>query len=182
MILIYGMLRAAGAILIIADPLQPAEALVVLSGGEERLPEAVRLMGERYGHYLILTETGEIRPGVPASQALRSEAIRLGVYSSAIMVTDRTVTSTYDEAVAVLHLLESVNLTSCTVVTDPFHTLRTRLIFRKVFRGSGITVRVHPIPASWYRSRDWFLSKEGWITTAQEYLKLVVFLLGIRVD
>ncbi len=179
---LYLALRLAGAILIIADPLEKADAVVVLSGGNERLPEATRLMGERYGHWLIITETGEVRPGVLGSDDLRAEANRLGIPSTSILVTERTVTSTRDEAVAVLHLMEARDFSSCIVVTDPFHTLRTRVVFRDIFRGSDKHVMVSPVPASWYRSRDWFLSARGWQYTLQEYFKLTLYLLGFRLD
>ncbi len=179
---LYLVLRLAGAVLIIADPLEKADAVVVLSGGNERLPEAARLMRERYGEWLVLTETGEIRPGVFGSDDLRAEANSLGIPSSSILITERTVTSTRDEAVAVLHLMQERNLGSCIVVTDPFHTLRTRVIFRDIFRGSGKEIIVSPVPASWYRSRDWFLSARGWQYTLQEYFKLTLYLLGFRLD
>ncbi|MBN1372499.1 MAG: YdcF family protein [Anaerolineaceae bacterium] len=179
---VYLILRLAGAVLIIADPLEKVDAVVVLSGGSERLPEAARLMRERYGNWLVLTETGEIRPGVFGSDDLHAEANRLGIPSSSILITERTVTSTRDEAVAVLHLMQERNLSSCIVVTDPFHTLRTRVIFRDIFRGSDKEIIVSPVPASWYRSRDWFLSARGWQYTAQEYFKLTLYLLGFRLD
>ena len=179
---LYLVLRLAGAVLIIADPLEKADAVVVLSGGNERLPEAARLMRERYGEWLVLTETGEIRPGVFGSDDLRAEANSLGIPSSSILITERTVTSTRDEAVAVLPLMQERNLGSCIVVTDPFHTLRTRVIFRDIFRGSGKEIIVSPVPASWYRSRDWFLSARGWQYTLQEYFKLTLYLLGFRLD
>ncbi len=179
---LYLALRLAGAVLIIADPLEKTDAVVVLSGGSERLPEAARLMHERYGEWLILTETGEIRPGVFGSDDLHAEANRLGIPSSSILITERTVTSTRDEAVAVLHLMQERNFRSCIVVTDPFHTLRTRVVFRDIFRGSDKEIIVSPVPASWYRSRDWFLSARGWQYTLQEYFKLTLYLLGFRLD
>jgi len=48
-----------GAVLVIADPLEKADAIVVLSGGEEvRLQEAISLYQEEYAETIILTETG----------------------------------------------------------------------------------------------------------------------------
>jgi uncharacterized SAM-binding protein YcdF (DUF218 family) len=64
------------------------------------------------------------------------------------------------------------------VVTDPYHTFRTRLIFRSVFRGSGIKVMVHPISGHWYDSATWFLTPSGWRDTLFEYFKTIGFFLG----
>jgi uncharacterized SAM-binding protein YcdF (DUF218 family) len=65
------------------------------------------------------------------------------------------------------------------VVTDPFHTQRTRMIFREVFDGSGRSVRVHPVPGHWYRSGTWFLSVAGWGNTLREYAKMTGYMLGL---
>ena len=82
-----------------------------------------------------------------------------------------------DEAEAVLRLMRRHDYKTVIVVTDPFHTYRARLIFRDAFRGSGLTVRVHPVTDLWYRSNTWFLSAAGWANTAREYIKLVGYLI-----
>jgi uncharacterized SAM-binding protein YcdF (DUF218 family) len=73
-------------------------------------------------------------------------------------------------------------LTSCIVVTDPFHTLRTRVIFNDVLGQAGIRVIVHSVPGHWYTSRTWWQSAEGIQVTFQEYIKLFAYLTGSRLD
>jgi uncharacterized SAM-binding protein YcdF (DUF218 family) len=177
----YLFLRGLGAFLITGDRLKPADAVVALGGGgEQRVAEAVRLIVERYGAWLILTEPGEIVAGEgPGSRYFRAAAVEKGLSPYAILVTDGIQHSTHDEALAVLRLMEQHQMQSIIVVTDPFHTQRTRMIFRSVFQGSGRTVRIHPVPDSWYRSGTWFLHKEGWRQTVQEYLKMAGFMLGV---
>jgi uncharacterized SAM-binding protein YcdF (DUF218 family) len=177
MLLVVGILNLLGAILIIADPLHEADAIAVLSGGGdlERLNEAARLSNERYARWFILTETGETT--LPESNAhlsndLRKEAISLGVQNENILITKGIVNSTRDEAKSLKDILRFRRATSVIVVTDPYHTFRTRLIFLREFRGSGIQLIVHPVQGHWYHSYDWFLSKRGWQTTLLEYLKL----------
>jgi uncharacterized SAM-binding protein YcdF (DUF218 family) len=47
------------------------------------------------------------------------------------------------------------------VVTSEYHTRRTRLIFRRILSGTGITALVHPVynnfdwDAHWWRKRRW---------------------------
>ena len=129
-----------GGLLIVEDPLEPSDAIVALSGGEERIAEAARLYEEKYGRTVILTETGEFLPewNVNYSTLLVAEAVRLGIPAGAITVTEEAASSTIDEANLVRDLMSNRGLQSCIVVTDPFHTFRTRLIFREVFEGSGI--------------------------------------------
>jgi uncharacterized SAM-binding protein YcdF (DUF218 family) len=182
--LLYLLLRAMGAFLIFGDRLKKADIVVALGGGGEwRVVEAVRLIQEKYAVNLVLTEPGEIRPGEgPGSRFFRTVAIEHGLSSNAIQVTDGVQRSTQDEARAVLELMQKHKYSSVIVVTDPFHTERTRLIFRDVFRGSGLTVRVHPVPDHWYRSSTWFLYKEGWANTIREYIKLAGYLVGFSGD
>jgi uncharacterized SAM-binding protein YcdF (DUF218 family) len=179
--LLYLGLRGMGAFLITGDRLKQVDAVVVLGGGgEHRVEEAVRLIKEKYGHWLIITEPGELDPpelGM-GSQFFRIQAVELGLSANAILITEKTAASTYEEALAVLHLMESQQFKSVIVVTDPFHTQRTRIIFRRIFDETGLQVRIHPVPGHWYRSTTWFLSIEGWGHTLREYIKLAGYLLG----
>ena len=178
--LAYLGLRGVGAFLITGDRLKKADIVVPLGGGGEwRVQEAVRLINERYATGLVLTEPGEIEPGQgQGSEHFRMAAIESGLSPHAIEVTQGVQASTRDEAEAVLRLMKQHNYQSVIVVTDPFHTQRARLIFRDAFRGSGLTVRVHPVTNHWYRSDTWFLSADGWANTTREYIKLVGYLIG----
>lgn len=176
----YLLLRGLGAFLIIGDRLKTVDAVVVLGGGgEHRVQEAVRLVEEKYGSWLILTEPGQLESGGMGSDAFRTTAVDAGLSPHAILITEQTSSSTYEEAQAVRHLMEAREMKSVIVVTDPFHTQRTRQIFRDAFRSSGLTVRVHPVPDHWYRSSTWFFSPEGWAHTLREYLKLAGYWAGI---
>ena len=173
---------AMGGLLIVEDPLEPADAIVALSGGEDRLAEAARLYEEKYSRTVILTETGEFLPewNVNYSTLLVAEAVRLGIPTGAITVTEEAASSTFDEARIVRDLMANRGWKSCIVVTDPFHTFRTRLIFREVFEGSGMSVAIKPVTGHWYKSRSWWLSSEGRSATSLEYIKLLGYLLGIK--
>lgn len=178
---LYLILRGLGAFLIVGDPLKKTDGVVVLGGGgEQRVVEAVELIQKQYGAWLILTEPGELAPGQgPASEVYRMVAVESGLSPHAILVSDEEAGSTHDEAVTVRHLMEKQHFKSIIVVTDPYHTQRTRLIFRDVFDESGLAVRVHPVTGHWYRSGTWFLSLDGWANTIREYVKLIGYLTGL---
>lgn len=178
--LLYVLLRAAGAFLIIGDELKKGAVVVALGGGGDwRVEEAVRLIEQKWATTLILTEPGEIIPGEgPASRHFREVAITNGLSPFAIILTEGVQRSTHDEAEAVLALMQKHKYKTVIVVTDPFHTQRTRMIFREVFDESGLVVRVHPVQNHWYRSDTWFLSWEGWDSTIREYGKILGFWLG----
>lgn len=176
-------LRAAGAFLIVADPLQPVDAVAVLSGGSpKRIQTAAEYFRLQGAEIFIITDTGERIPTVPQSvaQMAVSAAEDEGVPGGKIVVTEEDAESTADEADAIREALIQRNKKSVLVVTDPYHTRRTRLIFRREFRGSGIEVIVRPVSGSDYRSNRWWTSAEGWRQTIQEYFKMAMYLVGIR--
>ena len=179
----YLILRGMGAYLIVADELNPAKAIVVLSGGTEtRMQEALNLYNDGFGDVIMLTETGEEIPGfeVLHSFDMRIQLMNNGVPSGNILITSIEVSSTLEEAKAVLDLLTRRQLSSAIIVTDPYHTRRTRIIFKEIFKNSNIILSIRPVRGSWYNSRTWFLSMQGWQFSILEYLKLIGYTLGFK--
>jgi uncharacterized SAM-binding protein YcdF (DUF218 family) len=181
----YVLLVGVGGFLIEADPLQKADAIVLLSGGDEsRVGEAVQIYKDKYAPLLILTLTSRNdakRPGL-GTEALRQQVIGMGVASGDILVTGHTVSSTYDEADGVAALAKSKNLRSVIVVTDPYHSRRTKMIFTSVLEPQGLKVSIRPVRSHWFRSNTWFLSLEGWQLASSEVFKLALFVGGVRLD
>jgi uncharacterized SAM-binding protein YcdF (DUF218 family) len=177
----YVLLRWMGAFLIVSDPVESSDAVVVLSGGAiDRLDAAVEIIAEGNARYLILTDTDEMAAnGRKMTDYLFSEATQRRISVPQIDITNHTVNSTKDEAAAVLDLMEERGWQRCVVVTDPFHSRRTRYLFREAFRGTDKEVRVVPVGGSWYRSGSWFFSGSGWETTLSEWGKLVAAWLGL---
>ena len=178
----YVLLRGAGAYLIYADDLEPADVIVILSGGtDSRMNEALSLYKEDYAKIIILTETGEQTEGYEYLNSfdMRIQLMNNGVPSGNILITDLTVNTTVDEAVAIRDLMQNRQYRSAIVVTDPYHTRRSKLIFNQVFDGTDITIRIHPVRSSWYNSRTWFTSVKGWQFTLLEYAKLISMKFGI---
>lgn len=179
----YLVLRTLGAVLVTADPLKSADAAVVLSGDPgERVAFAVKLYRDEVVRFVIITETGERIPevGPTISDQRAQQAERGGVPAENILLTQQDAASTVEEARAVRALVEESGFKRLIIVTDPYHTQRTRLIFRDAFSGSGVKIMIQPAAGHWYRSGTWFLSLEGWRITAIEYVKLAAFLLGIQ--
>ena len=179
----YILLRGAGAYLIIADELQPAQAIVMLSGGDDsRMEEVLSLYNDGYGKVIILTETGRKLENYETlhSNDIRIQLLNNGVPSGNILITDMKVSSTLDEAYAIKKLLTNQQFSSAIIETDPYHTRRAVLVFRNVFNDSPIKLIFRPVRGSWYNSRTWFLSLDGWKYTILEYLKLFGYYLGFK--
>jgi uncharacterized SAM-binding protein YcdF (DUF218 family) len=177
------VLTALGKFLVVADPLEHSDAVVILSGDTEgRMGEAVEIYKEELTHLFVLTETGQQLQGYDQKYIdyLVERAVEMGIPTGAIRVTEEHSQNTYDEAQAVLILLERYRVESAIIVTDPFHTRRTQLIFNEVFKESGIKVSVRPVRGHWYSASTWWLSLRGWEATIQEYIRLFSYWIGIR--
>src|SRR5512137_1286738 len=83
LLVLFIALWSMGGMLVVADRLERADTIVVLSGGgsNDRILYATQLYREGYAEYLILTETGIRYPGDPtvATQYARDLAMDQGV-------------------------------------------------------------------------------------------------------
>ena len=176
-------LLLAGRLLLVNDPLSPADVVVALGGDAtlNRLEKAVALYKEGYAEVLVITETNSTAfSGQQESLYLRNQAIEMGVPNNAILVTEMDATSTWDEARAVRKLMLRNGWTSCIAISDPYHTRRVKLAFSQDFKEHDLSVSVTYTPEHWYRPSTWFLSTEGRQTTLLEYIKLFGQLFGFE--
>lgn len=176
------VLWGLGAFLVTGDPLTEADAVVLLAGGgDERLEEAVNLYRKRFANAFVIVETGE-RVGdtaVDLIDLVRRQLIDRNVPSDAILHTEPAPNSTAGEAKQVRALLEARKMGSVIVVTDPYHTRRTAMVYRQVFEGSDIRVIIRPAGGHWFQAASWWLRPAGWRVVFLEYGKLAATLLGI---
>jgi uncharacterized SAM-binding protein YcdF (DUF218 family) len=171
---IYFLLVGVGAVLIVADPIEAVDAVVVLSGDDgDRLALALQMHEQGFAPNLVITDTHS-----HINRRLKAEAIDGGFPAGSIYITPDQVESTVDEARAVLTLAEAQGWDKLMVVTDPFHSFRARFIFRRELRGSGISVFVRPVVGHWFRSPSWFLHPEGWQFVFLEVAKLLGYVMG----
>jgi len=161
----------------VGDRVKPVDAIVVLSGDEgDRVEEAIKWYEKGYGKYLVITKTHteDIGEGQTYSEKLMRIAIDAGVPADSMFVTAGESSSTIEEALAVKVLAKQRNITSLLVITAPYHTRRTQMIFNREFKDSEIKVLVHPVEDSWYKPLTWYLSPQGWRQTLAEYASLLL--------
>lgn len=171
-VLAYFSLVAVGSMLIVADPIVPVDAVVILSGSGERLIMAADMLSRGHVYNLVITNTDRA-----ANRRLAREAEALGFDRDRIFITDLQVDSTLDESRAVLQFAQDQGWDSFMIITDPYHSFRTRLIFRRELRGSGISISVRPVVGHWFRSTTWFYHRDGWRFLFLEIGKLFNYLI-----
>jgi uncharacterized SAM-binding protein YcdF (DUF218 family) len=156
-----------GAVMIVADPIEPVDAVVVLSGDDgNRLQTAIEMQEKGLVNALVITDTSSV-----TSSRLEQEAKNAGFPPEAIYITAIKVESTVDEAIAVRELALQEDWDALMIVTDPFHSFRTRIIFRQALGEGGIQVYVRPVTGHWFTSTRWFLRAEGWQQMFLEIIK-----------
>jgi uncharacterized SAM-binding protein YcdF (DUF218 family) len=164
------LLTRVGGVLYHEDPLAPADAIAVLSGGgPDRTTEAADLFAAGYAPIVLLTRT----PESPAVAELQSRGLdvktqlelqldylgALGVPQDATTVLQRTVDSTQAEAALIAEWAESRQLGRIIVVTAGYHTARARLVFDQLLRdhATEFVVRSSGIsefaPDTWWHAR-----------------------------
>lgn len=171
------LVGAAGTFLVVNAPLEPADAVVVLSGGElDRLEKAVEIIQQGYTKYLILTETeGTTESGRKSADYFASEAHKRGIPVPQIIITRKSALNTQEEAYATLEILNERGWKSLIIVTDPFHTRRSLMVFRDTLRKDSIKVVTvasqNPRLSQWF----WYLDKKTRITVLREYISLLAY-------
>lgn len=104
-----------------------------------RLDEVVRLWPESYADLVVVT--GGRQPGDRFTEAEASQRylVARGIPESAILL-ENVGTSSYESLVSVAGMLGEQDRSSVIMVTDPFHSLRSRLIAEEL----GLEVMVAP--------------------------------------
>jgi len=180
LILVYLALFSLGNLLVYSDEKQSADAIVVLGGEVEyRSQLAAKLYQREAAPVIILTQGYGERSWnrvIAMKKAITDQKVPIG----AITVATGDATSTFDEAEQVLEFVKSANLNSVLIVTDPYHTLRAKLLFSQVLGSEGFKVRVASPLAHWYNPWTWMFRVQGWQVTVRESIKLAGIGFGIK--
>jgi uncharacterized SAM-binding protein YcdF (DUF218 family) len=174
------ILLGVGRWLVAEDPLEKAQAIVVLSG---RMPlralEAAKLYREGYAPIVWVTHSSEPGATLEAMQiAYVGEdfynlrvLIHQGVPAESIRVLEPPILDTADEIRAVSAALQKEKGGTVIVVTSKVHTRRVRILWHRLVAGHGQAI----VRAA---SEDRFEPGRWWRTTG-DALDVVRELLGI---
>ena len=177
----------AAKLLIVAAPLEHADAIAVLSGSaviRERAQFAAQLYKEGRARKIILTNDNQQGSWSSAEQRnpfYYERAADLltgaGVPRSAIVILPQPVSGTYEEASLLRHYAEEQRLNSILVVTSAYHSRRALWTMRQGFENTGITVGLVAVPPGIQAPKPgtWWLHIRGWQMVAGEYVKMIYY-------
>jgi len=170
-----------GRWLIVEDPLDKAQAIVVLSGRMPmRAEEAARLYNAGYAPQVWLTRAVEPAASLQEmhiayigedffnSQVLMHE----GVPSNAIRVLEQPINNTADEIPVIAAELERERGTAVIIVTTKAHTRRVRGLWKELSGGRGRAI-VRATPTDTFAPDHWWRSTGDSLDVLREVLGLL---------
>jgi uncharacterized SAM-binding protein YcdF (DUF218 family) len=170
-------LRSAADFLDVGGPEEGADYVMVLGGGYRTRPVAAAALVRRGLARAVLVPRGKMPADGEWSVAEHVRVGRVlrwqGVPADRVVVLDGEVDSTADEAAALRRFLDAHPGVTVTVVTDAFHTRRTRTTFGRVLGAKAGRVHYLAAPADRFDARDWQDRREAVQSYAAEYVKLL---------
>lgn len=167
---------------IVDEALQGSEAIVVLGGDSifgDRVRHAVELYRRGWAPRLVLSGR-TLRANFNEVELMRPEALDLGVPRRAILSFPQNASSTLEEAMALRRYLAEENIRRIVVVTSNYHTRRARMIFRRVFRGTGVDLQLSAANDVGFDPRRWWEDRSSRNQLLLELIKTVNSLWELR--
>jgi uncharacterized SAM-binding protein YcdF (DUF218 family) len=130
------ILTSVGSFLIVDQQPKKADVIIVLGGGKnnDRVIHGVELYKSGYAERILLSDGNTI-----SNRTMKQKALSLGVPESAILQEDQSRT-TFENAKYSLKIVQALGYKSAIVVTTSYHTRRSSIIFKQVFKGIDIIV------------------------------------------
>jgi uncharacterized SAM-binding protein YcdF (DUF218 family) len=191
-ILVYGLrsqiLTGMADLLVVNDPLQPADIIFVLNGDYNTRPfRASELYKQGLAPIIVISQS-EMLPAEKLGLAPDDTDVSIGVMKKlgvppekiVVLPVEGGVTSTFDEANALRQYIETHNIHSLILLTSAFHTRRAKWIFDRELAGLPITLEVAAVHHYGFDQTNWWQSEDGLITLNNEYIKLVYYLVKYR--
>jgi uncharacterized SAM-binding protein YcdF (DUF218 family) len=156
----HPLLRFAGESLVVEDPLEKSDAIIMLSDDNfyaDRATRAAELFRQNLAPVVVASGI-RLRPNAGIAELMTHDLIERGVPRDHIIPFPQDADSTLEEAEALRKLVQEKNWKRLIIVTSNYHTRRAKYIFTKVFAGQAV-IRVASArdgdfdPAHWYEHR-----------------------------
>ncbi len=150
--------------------LTPADAIVVVSGAQNRIPYAIDLYRRDYAKRIILSGATDAGP-ISDALEMKRVAIKVGVPARNIIL-DEKATNTYENALFVRRIVVKKHFKNIILVTSPYHQRRVYETFKKVFGNRPVILQNAPSIFGRWQYYTWWKYKGGIRMTISEYIKL----------
>ena len=185
----YGFFEL-GSFIAREDPLQKADAILVLAGSQiNRQLEGADLYLAGYSARLILSQdSGEEALEALAARGVafatdveraRDTLLQLGIPRDALLVPPRIHTNTAAEAITLRELAVAQGWRRVIVVTSRYHLRRARFAFRRELRGTGVDVLMRGTRYEGMHPDEWFKHRRDIRELVAEVPRLMAYVLGL---
>ena len=146
-LLVVALIDAAGPLLVVADELHSADAIVVIGGDHkpELMQRTAELYQRGYAPLIIISAGTIVLEGdeyLPEAEVMRRQIRVLGVPDEALIL-ERVSQSTPENAIDTREICRAKGIHSILLVTSAYQSSRARLIFRSLFE-PDIDVSIQP--------------------------------------
>src|SRR3989454_3368722 len=175
------LLRFAAETWIVEDPLEKADALIVLGDDNfyaDRSTRGAQLFRE--GKAPVIVASGRrLRPNAGVGELMEHDLIERGVPRDKIVRFSHDGDSTLEEAQSLVRIVKERKWHSVIVVTSNFHTRRARYIFQRVFP-QGVEVRVASARDGDFDPEHWWKERKSIKELTKEFAGMVVAVWELR--
>lgn len=160
----------------------PASYVMVLNGGEYTRPfAAAALVKEGLARRALVAtvaeHVGDRDPTVPPYHEINHRVlVQRGIAEGDITLLPIDAATTRDEAAALAGFLQLHPNATVIVVTNDFHTRRSRWIFSRILGERAAQTEFFSAPSDDFDEAFWWRSEAGFVTVGTEYLKLAAYI------
>ncbi len=127
----YNPWPALYGFLVLSEPPRTSDVIIALSGGQGRDIYAAKLYNSGLSGRIIMSGIS------PSAGQMAERAVRMGVKKEDIILEESAV-STYQNALFTREIMQKMNFKSAIVVSSPYHMRRTKMVFERAYKDSGI--------------------------------------------
>ena len=148
------------------DISQKTDAIIVLTGGKNRISEAVKLLNDGLGEKLLIS-------GVAQKTSLQDLSKRndIVILTQREITLDKRSTNTIENAIEAVEWARKNNIKSIRLVTSNYHILRSELEFQA--KAPELEIILHPVYSE-NVSASWWRSPRSFCLVASEYNKFLI--------
>ena len=156
------------------DPL--ADAIVVLTGGKERIEQAMRLLEQGRAERLLISG---VHPGSSARQIARATSTDLPLFACCVDL-DRAALNTFGNAAETAAWVTRHDFKTLMVVTSAYHVPRAELELADTL--PNVSLVLYPVFSSERDLSTWYSNFDTMKLLMREYVKYTLARLRIAVD
>jgi uncharacterized SAM-binding protein YcdF (DUF218 family) len=158
----YPLMRMAGNFWVVADPIQHADAILVIGDDNftaDRASRAAELFHAGWAPKVVASGR-RLRPYSGIAELIERDLENRGVPSAAVVRFAHNADNTREEAEALRQFVMEQRWHRVLLVTSNYHSRRARYTFRKVFP-MDVSVAVVPAKDSDFDPDAWWASRKG---------------------